>query len=154
MYTMHVHSRIWCSDFCVDHKMYFIIFRYLLPIVPGRIRWCYFTERQNFGILKSIEEFTALVLTTARYSQGNFNLIIYKFYSSLGNKVVNMIETKPWCDSFVKLGRHASHSELYWFWRSQVKVEGQDGHNWQMWDVWGCYAFRCYICCCHCCRHQ
>ena len=36
-------------------KMYFIIFRYLLTIVPVRLRWCYFKERQNFGIFIDIK---------------------------------------------------------------------------------------------------
>ena len=33
--NVHVHSRIWCITFCVAHKKYFIIFRYLLQKLPG-----------------------------------------------------------------------------------------------------------------------
>ena len=50
MYTVHVHSRFWCSDFVWISKVYIIIFRYLLPIVPVRLRWWNFTEQQNFEI--------------------------------------------------------------------------------------------------------
>ena len=42
---------------CITKLFFFfiIIFRYLLPIVPVRLRWCNFTERQNFGIFIDIK---------------------------------------------------------------------------------------------------
>ena len=43
------------ATFVCITKVYFIIFRYLLPIVPVRLRWCNFTERQNFGIFIDIK---------------------------------------------------------------------------------------------------
>ena len=68
MYTVHVHA----ATFVWITRVYFIIFRYLLPIVPVRLRWCNVTERQNLGIFIDIK-FTALVFNTVRYTQGNFN---------------------------------------------------------------------------------
>ena len=38
------------ATFVCITKVYFIIFRYILPIAPMRVRWCTFTEQQNFGI--------------------------------------------------------------------------------------------------------
>ena len=55
------------ATFVCIRKVYFIIFWYLLPIVPERLRWCYFTERQNFGIFIDIKV-TALVFNIVRYS--------------------------------------------------------------------------------------
>ena len=52
MYTVHVRSRIWCSDFSVDHKNYFIIF----PILWN----AKLTETQIFSEL-SIEIESSLI---------------------------------------------------------------------------------------------
>ena len=60
-YVLHQCTR-WISILAFDAatfvcitKVYFIIFAYLLPIVPGWLRWFNFTERQNFGMLIDIK---------------------------------------------------------------------------------------------------
>ena len=51
-----------------------------------------------------------------------------------GNKLVNKIETKPLCASSLNLADILTmwENKPYWFWRSQVKGEGHDGHHWRM----------------------
>ena len=44
MYTVHVHARIWYCSFGMAYSKHFNIFKNLLPIVPGRLRWCNFTN--------------------------------------------------------------------------------------------------------------
>ena len=87
-----------------------------------------------------------------------------------GNKLVNMIATKPLCASWSNL---VDMLAMVRWWdpidfggqKSKVKVsmdiyghktvntsetkpfkgEGHDGYHWQMWGAQGCYALRCYI---------
>ena len=56
----------------MDYTKYFMIFRYLFLIVPGRLRWYNFTELQNFGILIDIKIYSVSFYIPSSPAYGMF----------------------------------------------------------------------------------